>query len=613
MLRARDDEDTLSPNVLDIKIPSGNRVPEVGDPIIISGIKKQDTRITYSNVTTTISTSTISGLTGMTSENLGFSISGNGIPLGSVITEILSETSIEIDQDCTITSSTAEVYIGPNFFLEGNPELITPDPDVSLLNEQYNIIKVKDYEEVSEEIIITVPVDLIFDKINVSNSIEIYSYGNESYSVAFPYPSKWSASNVASFEVVSDFFETKRRYSLKVTPLNPNPINISLIGFNEMLIGDNGKDFSFNGKIFTDEPTNISCLLFHSYTGVWDTSKIYSIGETVFYNNFFYSSATNSQQGNQPDVSPTEWSLLVPENTNVSQGRFIPFRSNVEELPISDEEKNSLNINITISEHGSEPFYITSPNLIEDFLYYSNPYVYSARYSMPDFYWDIDSEQTKPSAPLHRLIDCLTTGARDVYEEYLRVYHYEPGQLGRLAEQYETNNTHSTLVNPRYVETKYAPWLSHFNGHLLKRNIPYSFDGVGGESFETLQPLFSADGQTEDFIKWQLSTGYYGTKAGTTEALREATKQVLHYTKDREESTYFVSIIKHYLGDPFKILILTKVNETFDCSEDGQESAAILDAVEMAKPMGYKIYHIAVDEVFFRIGDELDDEEKPLQ
>jgi hypothetical protein len=572
VLRAKDDEDTTSPNVLDVKISSGNRVPEVGDPIVISGIAKNETRITYSDVTTTASTFIISGLTGMTSENIGYSVSGNGIPVGSVITEVLSLTSIEIDQACTVTSSTAEVYIGPNFFLEGNPELITVDPDVVLLNGKYNIIKV---EEVSEEIIITVPVDYIFNKLNSdpASITEIYSYGNESYSTAFPYPSKWNVSNVKSFEVVSDFFETKKKYSLKITPLNSNPINISLIGFNEMLIGDNGKDFSFNGKIFCSETTTVSCSLYVA------------------------------SDGPQPE----------PATTIVYPGKFTAFRSNIEELPISDEEKHSLNINITISEHGSQPFYITSPNLIEDFLYYSNPYVYSARYSMPDFYWDIDSNQTNPSAPLHRLIDCLTTGARDVYEEYLRIYHYEPGQLGRLAEQYETNNTHSTLVNPKYVETKYASWLSQFNGHILKRNIPYSFDGVSEESFETLQPLFSADGPTEDFIKWQLSTGYYGMKSGTTEALREATKQVLHYTKDGEESTYFVSIIKHYLNDPFKILILTKLNETFDCSEDGQESAAILDAVEMAKPMGYKIYHIAVEEVVFRIGDELDDTEKPLQ
>ena len=102
-----------------------------------------------------------------------------------------------------------------------------------------------------------------------------------------------------------------------------------------------------------------------------------------------------------------------------------------------------------------------------------------------------------------------------------------------------------------------------------------------------------------------MSTGYYGRASGTTEAIREAAKQVLHYTKDLSDSSYFVSITPHYQSDPFKILIQTLVNETFDCSANGQESYAILDAVEMAKPMGFKIYHEAVDVVEFRIGDRL--------
>lgn len=390
------------------------------------------------------------------------------------------------------------------------------------------------------------------------------------------YPHNWTVSGVSKFEVVSDFFETKKRYSFKMTPESFGPISLSLNNVTQMLLGDNGASFSFNAKIFCEEPTNVSCSLTHSEAGA-------TIGTPEFI------------------------------NTSISSGKFIPFRSNVEELSLSVDETYSLDVNIIMSQHGSKPIYITSLNLIEDFLYHSNPYVYSAKPSMPDFYFDIDLLQENPSAPLGRLIDCLTTGARDVYEEYLRIYHYEAGQLGRLAEQYETNLTHSTLVNPLYVESKYAPWLSQFNGHILKRNIPYLIDGVSAESYNTPQPLFTQNGPTEDFAKWQLSTGYYGTKSGTTEALKEATKQVLHYTKDGEESTYFVSIIKHYDNDPFQILIVTLLNETFDCLEDGEESAAILDAIEMAKPMGYKIHHQALEEIFFRFGDVLDNPETPLK
>jgi hypothetical protein len=274
-------------------------------------------------------------------------------------------------------------------------------------------------------------------------------------------------------------------------------------------------------------------------------------------------------------------------------------------LPLDEEETYNFDISITLTGHGGEPIYFTSPHLIEDFLYYSNPYVYDARSSMPDFYWDIDLEQTNPSAPLHRLMDCLMTGARDVLDEYHRIYHYEPRQLAVLSDQYTNNNAHSTLVNPKYVDSKNAPWLSQFNGHKLKKNIKYLYNGLEDETYTTPQDMFTSAGAVEAFVKWQLSTGYYGRAAGTTDAIREATKQVLHFTKDGEASTYFVSITPQYQSDPFKILIQTLINETFDCQEDGEESYAILDAVEMAKPMGFKIYHQAVEKVEFRVGDRL--------
>jgi hypothetical protein len=161
------------------------------------------------------------------------------------------------------------------------------------------------------------------------------------------------------------------------------------------------------------------------------------------------------------------------------------------------------------------------------------------------------------------------------------------------------------LVDPDYVDQRYAPWLSQFNGHRLKKNIFMLKNAITEETFTEPTGLFESIGAKESFLKWQLRSGYYGRAAGTTEALREATKQVLHFTKDGEDSTYFVSITPHYQSDPFKILIQTLVNETIDCEDDGEESYAVLDAVQMAKPAGYKIYHQAVDVVEFRIGDRL--------
>jgi hypothetical protein len=430
------------------------------------------------------------------------------------------------------------------------------DSNPSALNNTYNIV---DVNESGGYCYIHVETELSWSMGELTSS-------STNSVVYYPYQHQWVCSG-GTISTTSETYDVASRYSIKINPSGAEPVTLSLLGKSAMLLGDNGKDFSFNGKIYCNQKTSVSCTLVYSeWVGIQNTEPVISV---------------------------------------IYPGRFSAFRSNVEMLPLDEEETYNFDISITITGHDGKPIYFTSPHLIEDFLYYSSPYVYDATFSMPDFYREIDLEQTNPSAPLHRLMDCMMTGARDVYEEFLRIYHYEPRQLAVLSDQYTTNNTHSTLVNPKYVESKNAPWLSQFNGHKLKKNIKYLYNGLEDETYTTPQNLFTSPGAIDAFVKWQLSTGYYGRAAGTTDAIREATKQVLHFTKDGEASTYFVSITPQYDSDPFKILIQTLLNETFDCQEDGEESYAILDAVEMAKPMGFKIYHQAVENVEFRVGDRL--------
>jgi len=430
------------------------------------------------------------------------------------------------------------------------------DSNPAALNDTYNIV---DVNESGGYYYIHVETELSWSMGELTSS-------STNSVVYYPYQHQWVCTG-GTISTISEIYSNASRYSIKINPSGTGPVTLKLLAKSPMLLGDNGKDFSFNGKIYSTQQINVSCTLVYSeWVGIENTEPIFS---TIY------------------------------------PGRFAAFRSNVEMLPLSEEETYNFDITITITSHGGKVVYFTSPHLIEDFLYYSNRYVGDSLNLMPNFYWEIDSAQTNPSAPLHRLIDCMMTGARDVYEEFLRIYHYEPGQLSTLSDQYTTNETHSTLVNPQYVESKNAPWLSQFNGHRLKKNIKYFYNGLTEETSTTPQNMFTSPGAIDSFVKWQLSTGYYGRAAGTTDAIREATKQVLHFTKDGEASTYFVSITPQYDSDPFKILIQTLLNETFDCQEDGEESYAILDAVEMAKPMGFKIYHRAVENVEFRVGDRL--------
>ena len=508
-------------------------------------------------------TGSISPLTSNAYSLLEWSLDANIIDEIELVLKVSDTFPINIDLPISVTGINISDLTG---YTAG-----PTDPNPSSLNASYNVLSITHtaphfYLRVSPDNASSFPI-----------SMDGLTSTTTSASVYALYPHRWK-SNIGTVSLTNEIYDNKSRYALKVNPGGTAPITLSLTNINQvtisgndeivprnqMLIDDNGKDFSFNGKIYCDQLTEISCFIEHS-----------------------------------------ESAAVEPVLTTVYPGRFTAFRSNVEELPISNEDSYEFNISITVSGHGGTVFYITSPNLIEDFLYNKNPYVYSAKRSMPDFYWHLDSLQTNPSAPLHRLIDCMTTGARGVFDEYMRIYSYEPGQLGVLAEQFQTNNTHSVLVDPDYVDQRYAPWLSQFNGHRLKKNIFMLKNTITEETFTEPTGLFESIGAKESFIKWQLRNGYYGRAAGTTEALREAAKQVLHFTKDGEDSTYFVSITPHYQSDPFKILIQTLVNETIDCDTDGEESYAVLDAVQMAKPAGYKIYHQAVDVVEFRIGDRL--------
>lgn len=86
-----------------------------------------------------------------------------------------------------------------------------------------------------------------------------------------------------------------------------------------------------------------------------------------------------------------------------------------------------------------------------------------------------------------------------------------------------------------------------------------------------------------EFLRWQVENQYYGVRAGTLEALAEATKFYLTDTKT-------VNIFPKHQGVPFLIKIFTKTSET-PGGVDGEESLELVQALQAAKPAGFKIVH----------------------
>lgn len=362
------------------------------------------------------------------------------------------------------------------------------------------------------------------------------------------YTYEWEFSCTKTLQSVE--LATQYRYAFKLSPSTTDPITISLSDI-PLLQSDNGRRFSFN------------CL--------FKPSNTVTINAQLYYDD---------------DTSPTAFS-----NT-LYGGRYNAIRSNNIELPV-DSSTHTVSIVIEIYNHNSgEPIYFTSPNLIDDQLYYDNIFVSEARNYMPDFYWNMDAVEQNPVAPFHKFIDAMTTVAGETREKYLEIFPFEKSEIDYLSQE-TIKYAQSTLVNPVFAENEYLDWLGQFVGAKVKKNL---IDGNGDKYFPNI------DAENE-FARWQVITGYFGQSAGSRESMINAVKQVLTFTDDESDSTFAVALTPRYGNDPFSIRIQTLINETPDVTSDGEESQIVLNAVEEARPLGYKIVHSAASVFYFTIGD----------
>lgn len=372
--------------------------------------------------------------------------------------------------------------------------------------------------------------------VSASTSISISSSG-----------SQWVSTN-STLSVISTEFVSSLRYVLRVAPSGTGDVTIIL---DEQLLRlyENGKTLSFNGKLKPSSECSV-------------TAQLVVDGETP----------------------------LDPHQQSLSGGLYSAVQSNTVVVP-DDGNVHTVSASITVSGHDGGNMYLTYPNLIDDRAFYDNQYISLARNFMPDFYWEIDSAQSQPTAPFHRLLDILTSASNEVMTEYKDLYSFEREEITNAIEQAEPI-ANSALVNPAFVKDKYINWLSQFTGNTARKNISKS-DG---------SKFFTNYTDERNFIEWQLLNSYYGRGAGTRMALLDSARQVLLYTKDDTEPTRSVSITPNYDGDVWSFLVRTLENETPDAS-NGQSSYLVLAAMEPARPMGYKIYHETIDEFFLTLDD----------
>lgn len=166
------------------------------------------------------------------------------------------------------------------------------------------------------------------------------------------------------------------------------------------------------------------------------------------------------------------------------------------------------------------------------------------------------------------------------------------------------NLTKSKLVNAEVADFKVLLWLlvfaftkpvTSYEGSVDFIPEPFVLDDSNLNENDRLiltsysalnPPVISQDSQTA-LLRWQAVTGFYGSYAGTQQAVIEAAKQMLIGNKT-------ITIDYDYAVAPWEINITTPWNETYggDITAIGNASNLVLEAVSYAKPLGVLINHV---------------------
>lgn len=223
----------------------------------------------------------------------------------------------------------------------------------------------------------------------------------------------------------------------------------------------------------------------------------------------------------------------------IQAGVWSPIRSNVfTKIPASGSRQYK--IVLTITGHQGDTVRISTPNLVNDSAWASNPIIQSIRPYLPGFYETYDRKEENPQYPFFRFIDVLTDAIADTMFLYSEWFQYDAAEIIPGFSKDELS-TRSRLTNYKAVYDENIDWLAQFSGNKLKKQLY-----VDGSPIVT---------NTSAFKQSQLFPAIYGRGAGTQGAIKEAVGHVLTDTKT-------VVIGQHVGGDPWLIKVVTLIDET---------------------------------------------------
>lgn len=464
------------------------------------------------------------------------------------------------------------------------------------------------------------------------------------------YSSNWTVETTDASYVIDDSKEaslTPSYYGIKVAPANEAPVVLQLQNQAITSAQAKGTQLAFSANIKSDFHVTTRCALV--------------------------------QQHEPPGGAPLRDTLNIPSKWTSFRSNYYPV---VTDGSLAGTSDYNMRIQIIVSNHGGEAFYITTCALIDDFAFVKNSFVQTAKAKyVPNFYWDLDAAESDPTYPMYKLLDIMTNASYETMRIYSQWFDYEIGEL-QPHDDPTAKWTRSGLTDPKYVANSIRPWLAQFIGAAVRSNIrvaPNQVDNAGvaisGSGDDKIQDWVPTADEAA-FLEWQLTNGYFGYASGTRQAAIEAVKLILTGDKvtsvdpgitvnqgtatggavgyielasaasalddayngmtititggggdavDNVRTIASWPATNRYVGStrrayvtqvfdaattststyiitsPWHVLIETLTSETPDAGSDADVSAAVLNALELVKPMGFIFSHLAFDALNFKL------------
>jgi hypothetical protein len=416
------------------------------------------------------------------------------------------------------------------------------------------------------------------------------------------YVTSWTSTN-SVISVNSATYVYPLQYSLKVQPVDENStIVLSLHGIIPDMDLINGGSAQFHCQSMATKGTNFSVKLTSTKTATitgavkvgnnvtYTSLNAYSVGDVVTVTGITPSGLNctgktiTARTGTTFTVvnaaatgtySSGGYAVVTPEFAEHAQNAtpdvWTPVFSPVIDIGVIDTNAYDLvfDIDISVTDHSGQVFYISVPTLMNELGFLKNNFVANMRKFVPTFIWDKDKIQEYPNYPFAKLFDVLTRAGNHSTLLYSRFYNYMNYQLS--TKNREASFRYSQLVDPTHVDSDYRNWLSHFNGTRLYSSITAS------NAAEVIDDI-------DESITWQLENAYFGRNAGSVEAIRECTKQVLTGNK----------VVYVFPGGSFfQINVYTLLSETPGVVSQGDTSPEVESVISKTKPMGFILNHEA--------------------